>query len=326
MFVRISLLLLIALLSGCYKVSRTIEPLLIAPTHPKEIFKETRRGVLLPENFSISPFPPLTLEEAASEWGKEYAIALAFAEDFDLFRGITGFKRALFLLPCDCVRRPEIEYAVTLAYYLGKKYREAIYSVESSSLTGATETFLAYHDLLLILYDSYAQLGEEEAAQQILQLLAAKFPEEAQKLTLFQAVESANFSSLSQIAEQDPEHAYLKSILTGYSKEKKSIKKAEMLNAFLPGSGYYYVGLKKSAVTSFLLNALFIGAAVHFFSEGNVAAGAITLSLESGWYLGGIYGAGLAAKGYNEQLYCQFADKITRRETLFPLFRINYCF
>lgn len=252
-----------------------------------------------------------------SDWGKEYSIAMAFAEDFDLYRAITGFKRALCLMPYDChARRQEVEYATALAYYLGRKYTEVIYTVESTDLASVDKSFPAFSDLLLILYDSYEQKGMGDHARHILKLIEANDSACAARLTLLSAIRQADFE---QLCPTD-------TFVCGYNSEAKSIRRAQMLNAALPGAGYWYVGMKQTAVTAALVNALFIGAAVHFFNNGNTAAGILTLSLEGGWYFGGISGAGLAAKRYNEQLYCSYAEKITQREELFPVMMLKYSF
>lgn len=319
MRVIIVLILVVFSTTACHRAPTYIEPTIQAPPHPKEFQRETRTYLNLPQNFSYSPFAPLTPEEMGSDWGKEYLIGLMFAEDFDLYRAITQFKRALFLLPIDNVsRRQEIEYANVLAYYLGKKYVEAIYNIESTDLVCVDGTFPAFSDLLLILYDSYEQLGKCDHAAHILKLIEQKDGERAHKLTLLSALKQADFEALCGEGYER--------IVRGYQKGAKSVRKAEMLNAVLPGAGYWYVGMKQTAVTAFLVNSLFIAAAAHFITHGNGAAGAITLSLESGWYFGGIYGAGLAAKSYNEQLYCTYAEKITQRENLFPVMMLKYSF
>ncbi len=321
------LLFLILSISSCGRVSRELQPPICAPPHPKEVFREKRGHLSLPTCFSVSPFLPLTEEESHSDWGKEYQIALAFAEDFDLYRAITGFKRALFFIPATLKeRRLEIEYAEMLSYYLGKKYTETIYIVESTDLASTDSSFPAFSDLLLILYDSYEQLGKCDHAAQIGKLIEEKEPEKAKKLALLTALKKADMAALRMEAQNSCDHAYFEKIVSSYEQGAKSINKAQILNAVFPGAGYWYVGLKESAVTSFMVNALFIAAATQFFIHGYQAAGAITLSLEGGWYFGGIYGAGLAAKSYNENLYAQFSQKITQREQLFPLFMLKYTF
>ena len=94
----------------------------------------------------------------------------------------------------------------------------------------------------------------------------------------------------------------------------------------LPGAGYLYVGQKQSAVTAFLLNGLFIAAAVHFFCKWEIAAGVITTSFEAGWYFGGIYGAGESAKLYNERVYEDLAYPALNRNGLFPVLMLQYGF
>ena len=316
----ILLLTLSVFLTSClYRVPTTIDPVVQAPPHPREVQRETRCMLQLPQDFSISPFSPLTEEERSQDWGREYFIALSFAKDFDLYRAITGFKRALCLLPeYKKGRRLEIEYAVTLAYYLGKKYVEVIYAVESTDLAKVDSKFPAYGDLLLILYDSYDQVGRCEHAEHILKLIEMENAGQASRLNLLSAVKHADFDTLSQ-GDYDK-------MVCGYYKEAKSVRKAQWLNATLPGAGYWYVGMRQTAATALIINALFIGAAAHFFMNGNTAAGIVTASLEGGWYFGGIAGAGLAAKEYNERLYCQYADKITQREELFPVMMLKYSF
>lgn len=323
----ILLITLLAFSAGCSRVPRQIEPLIQAPLHPKEIQRENRCLLRLPQDFSVSPFPSLSEEERCTDWGKEYAMALYFADDFDLYRAITGFKRALFLLPDEeRARRLEIVYATALAYFLGQKYVEVIYAVESTELVNVDDSFPAFPDLLLILFESYDQLGRGEHAAHILNLIEQKDPLQARKLTLLTAVKRADFETLGCIAQNESSHSYIENILNGYRKEEKSIFKAQVSNALLPGAGYWYVGLHGTAVTAFIINALFIAAAAHFIADGNAAAGAITLSLEGGWYFGGIAGAGYAAKTYNEQLYCKYANKITQREGYFPVVMLKYTF
>lgn len=318
------LIVLIIALSSCYRASTTLDPCAITPTHPKEFARETRTCFPLPENFSKSPFQPLSCQELNEDWGKEYKIGLSFASDFDLYRAITAFKRALVLLPLDRKERKlELEYAVALSYYLGKKYGETIFEVESTDLACVDQTFPAFGDLLVILYDSYAKLGREAEKNHILSLIEKEDPYKGEKLHLYQSLSCVDFQMLDEYAKKK---ISVENLLCCYRNEAKSVRKAEWLNAMLPGAGYWYVGQKETAVTAFLINSLFIGAAVVFIHHNNGPAALITLSLESGWYFGGIYGAGLAAKYYNERLYERCFEKVGEKEKLFPLMMLKYSF
>lgn len=308
-------------LSGCYRASTQIEPCLPLPTHPKELAREKRLPLQLPDNFSACPFTPLTCQEEGEEWGKEYKIGKVFAADFDLYRAITAFKRALILMPEGRrERQMEVEYSITLAYYLGKKYVEVVHSVETGILASIDCAFPAFHDLLVMLYDSYSHLGRIAQRDHLLQLLENSHPESAEKFQLLSALQCADFPSLQLMGDSIQEQ------LSYYCLNAKSVRRAEFLNAVLPGAGYFYLGQKQSAVTAFLINSLFIGAAIAFFEMDNIPAGIITLSLEGGWYFGGIYGAGLAAKYYNERLYEGCVEKLACKEKLFPLMLLRYTF
>lgn len=308
------------LLASCYRAPRTIDPCLIDPPHPKEVYKQTRIPIPLPADFSVCPFAPLSPEELTTDWGKELAIGYGFASDFDLYRAITSFKRALFLMPPGSPRHLEAEYDIALAYYLGKKYVEAVYAVEGCELVSVDRSFPAFHDLLLLLYDSYTHLCQEKKASHILSLMD---PCSQEKLCLLTALQKADLNTLLAIGENK---TYIAESVSKYCQGRKSVKKAEFLNTILPGAGYWYVGQKNTAITAFLVNGLFITAATEFFLHGYTAAGVITLSLESGWYFGGIYGGGLAAKYHNEKLYGAYAERIIGCEKNIPLMMLHFSF
>lgn len=273
------------------------------------------------------PFPPLSSSERDTAWGQEYQIGLCFAEDLDLYRAITTLKRAEILIPKDNKERLlEIQYLVMLAYYLGQRYEDTIFVFEHSDIKEASHRFPAYHDLLIILFESYRENGKTEKAEYIYDLILDRYPKTAEKLALSTAFVEGNIEDLRELKKKHPHNQDIEPVINYYETNKKSIGKAEWMNAVLPGAGYMYVGQKQSAVTAFLLNGLFITASVHFFNKKNYAAGAIFTSFEAGWYFGGIYGAGEAAKSYNERLYEKAAYDTLSREKLFPVMMLRYGF
>lgn len=303
-------LLLLLVTSSCHRKHEKIEPQINYSI--QENYLKT-----LP-----SPFPPLTEEERASDWGKEMQVALGFSHQLDLYQAMISFKRAYFLIPDALLERKEqIEYCILLSYYLGKKYDEVIYFFESSRLRTASRSFPAFHDLMVILYDSYLQMGESEKAQQMQQALANFFPATEKKLALSSALLEANFPLLEQ-REEPP----IQNLLKLYDAEKKSPQQAQVYNALLPGAGYLYLGQKQSALTAFLLNGLFIAAAYHFFDHKQIAAGAITTGFELGWYVGGINGAKEEAKFYNARVYEKYASPIMNQQRLFPVYQLQFAF
>ncbi len=304
---------LILLLSSCYRVSNKIDPNIPFTISEKQI-KELK-----------GPFTPLSLEEKKEDWGKEYTIALAYAKKLDLYPALQTFKRAEILLPKEQeARRQEIEYYIVLCYFLGKKCEEVINFFEESSLPRVDKSFPPFHDLLLMLYECYSNIQDDEKAKRIKLVLDDSFPDTKEQLFLSKTLASGNIETLRSLKE--PRFDYLTNFLKNYDARKKSVKAAQLLNAFIPGSGYLYLGQKKSAFTAFMLNGLFIFAAYEFFHRGNIAAGIITTSFEAGWYFGGIYGAGEEAKYYNERIYNEEASKILNQKKLTPFFMLRYSF
>lgn len=302
-------------LTSCQKNCYVLEPT-ISYCPPKRLIAH------LP-----SSFPPLTCAEAQEEWSKELLIGNCFARDMDLYRAITAYKRAKFLLPCGHEeRRLQVDYCIVLAYYLGGKYQEAVETFETSPLTQAGPGFPAFGDLLVILYDSYSRDCRAERSQAVLEFINKYSPETKSDLELYQSVVDGDIDCAFFHAS---EHSRAEEILPHFDLYcccAKSVKKAQTLNAVLPGAGYLYVGQKQTALTSFLLNTLFTAAAVCFFENGNIPMGVILTSLEAGWYFGGINGAGLAAKEYNERLFECHGREMLIENRLFPVLMLEYSF
>lgn len=308
-------LFLLLALTGCYRVQDKLEPQV-------NYFVQDKYIMSLP-----SSFPPLDAYEIKQEWGKEYLIGEAFARKLDLYRSVTAFKRSLILMPqALSERQQEVEYYIILCYYLGKLYAEALDAFNESSLAAIDINFATYHDLLVILYESYLNSGDKERAQTVLNIIKSHYPQTAKELELSSALLSGDVEDLKKLAYSDATDKQVNQLLTEYRTEKKSVTKAQILSTIIPGSGYLYVGQKQSALTSFLLNGLFIAAAYSFFHHGHTAAGIITLSFETGWYFGGIYGSGESAKLYNERVYEGKAFQALNDQKLFPIFLIQYGF
>ncbi len=303
------------LLSGCYRVSDSIEPHVSWQLQDRHL-----QGLK-------TAFSPYSEEEKKADWTKECTIATGFAEQLDLYRAISTYKRAEILIPHSESRRLlEIQYDILFCYFLGKKYDEAIEVFEKSELSFVDKTFPAYRDLLLVLYECYREMDNSEKQEKIYELMAKSFPDTAEVLQLSRAIREGELASVDLFAEGFNGPSYLSNLLDTYAMGKKSVSFAQTLNAILPGAGYLYIGQTKSAFTAFFLNSLFIAAAYEFFRHGHTAGGIITLGFEAGWYFGGIYGAGEEAKYYNERLYERTASASLNDQKLFPVLMLEHTF
>jgi len=304
------LFLIFIIFSSCYRVPNKIEPKISYSIEEKYI-----------ENMA-SPFPLLTEEEKREDWGKEYMIASSFAKNLDLYRAISTYKRSLILLQNkDIERKKEIEYFIILSYFLGKKYKDVIDHFENSSLKNVDKSFPTFSDLLVILYESYKNENILDKKEAIEKVLSKEFPSIYKNLNISSAIFEADLEELSKKKNEK-----LSDFLKRYNSKKKSVSQAQFLNAILPGAGYLYLGQKRSALTTILLNGSFIAASYEFFKRGYIAAGIITTSFEMGWYFGAIYGAGEEAKFYNERIYEEEANAFMKKEKLFPFFNLKYSF
>lgn len=296
------------LVSGCHPTACRIEPNLCYT--PQKRLVES-----LPPTFT-----ELTAQERRSEWGRELMLGKAFAKEMDLYRAITCFKRAEFLIPrSQFDRLLEIQYDIFLAYYSANKFQDAIDVFESSRLQDAPPCFPAMRELLIALYDAYMRTDQPERACRVHSLLYALDDSAATNLTLSTAIQEVDFCTIADTTPFTPSGGAVSDFVSCYCCESKSIRKAQILNAVLPGAGYYYVGQKKAALTSFLINALFIAASYQLFDRGYIPAAIITTSLEMGWYFGGINGAGLEARQYNEIKYERGARGLLVEERLYPI-------
>lgn len=149
-------------------------------------------------------FHSLTSEEKKEPWGQEYAIGLAFAKKLDLFQAITSFKRANILIP-DALfsRKAEIEYQIVNCYYLAKRFQDAIDAFEESTLASIDRHFIAFHDLLVILFESYERIQEHDRALWVLKMMHKHYPHEAMKLSLTAAILKADFAKIEEIAHDE---------------------------------------------------------------------------------------------------------------------------
>lgn len=298
-------------LSGCHSVDR-IEPS-ISYELPSRCLSQ------LP-----SSFLPLTEEELEQDWGKEFHIGLQFAKEADYYRAITSFKRALILIPeCFCERRLQLQFLIMQCYYLGNKYEEAVEIYEHSNLGELSVNFPGLKDLLVMLEDSYYRLDRPRAAEKIRRFLCAHDFSLLESLDISHAFVSGDLPYLNEVSH---DHALVRRFLNDYGACAKSPRHAQVLNAIFPGAGYFYAGQYKAAITSLVINSLFTYAAYQFFDHHYYAAGVITASLEAGWYFGGINGAGLAIKEYNERLYDTCARDFLIQQKLFPVLMFQYVF
>lgn len=294
---------------GCSRTEVPFEPLVCYTPQTAQI------------NALPTPFPPLEKEELQTLWGKELYLGTRFVEEGDWYRAITAFKSSYFLLhKREKARREQIEFYLFLSYYFAGKPKEAIEVYESSTtLCFIDDSFPARKELMLALWECYTREGRLEHADRVKCQMDDSLQED---MTVSEALQIGDIRTLNTFTHRDEVNA----LLWDYKCAMKSPAKARLYQTLLPGAGYAYVGQTKAAITSFLINALFITAGVEFAKRGYWGASLITFSLETGWYFGGINGAGLAANEYNERLYESLGKETLVKAKYFPVFKFEFAF
>jgi TolA-binding protein len=94
--------------------------------------------------------------------------------------------------------------------------------------------------------------------------------------------------------------------LEGKTLPYKSPATAGVMAAMLPGLGHAYCERYRDGLVAFLLNGLFIWAAVEAFDENQDVLGGILLFVEAGWYAGNIYSAVNCAHKHNRHVKNEF--------------------
>lgn len=163
-------------------------------------------------------FEPLTPVELEKGWATEYRMGVYFAKKLDLYRAVTAFNRAEFLLSEEpnplmaMQRKQEVEYYTLLCYSLGKRYEDLVSSFEASSLAFINSDFKAYHDLLLLLSEAYDATKQKHKALSVQQVLAQTFPNAAEPFLLGKALKTADISTVRAILDQEQAPKFSKNI------------------------------------------------------------------------------------------------------------------
>jgi tetratricopeptide (TPR) repeat protein len=116
--------------------------------------------------------------------------------------------------------------------------------------------------------------------------------------------ESRLYESSRQLVEQS---------LKGNELPEKNPAYAGVLAALVPGLGHAYVSRYKDATVAFVVNGLFIWAAIQSFHKDQAVLGGILTFLEVGWYSGNIYSAVNTAHKYNRKVQNDFRGDLEDR-------------
>ncbi len=267
------------------------------------------------------------LVAAEAEGAGQLEFAEHLFQEGDYFRAIGEYKRFLFHFPNAGEKQKEEAYfKIAMSYYRAQHWEEAInsFNVFLERFPGASKRSEA------LFYKGRAEheLGFYEDALSSYEVLARSDVSELRNKALFESAmvyidlnqwdDAAK--ALARISDQSALKHRAGIVSEGLENvdnlPSKSPVSAGVFAAMIPGAGHVYTENYRDGLVAFLLNGLFIWAAIEQFEDDNEVTGGIITFFELGWYTGNIYSAVGSAHKFNERVEEGFIRSLKERGRL----------
>jgi len=237
-----------------------------------------------------------------------FEFARSLQETHDYGRAITEYQRHLSYYP-DSDYRPVVERNLLLCYYEAGKYRQAVgygESVLGNVSHPESDEIRFYVGAAHFKRTDYAKaefyfggLGREvgplrdkaQMAQGLTWAYELEWEKARQAFELIDDTSAYSIKALgcARLADEGANLKYKDPTLAGVA-------------AIIPGLGYLYAGYPKTALSAFIVNALFIWGTYEAFNNDLPGLGATLAVFGIGWYTGNIYGSVTSATRRNMKM------------------------
>jgi len=253
------------------------------------------------------------------------SFADALFEDKDYYRAVTEYKRLIFHFPGSPLSKAA-RLKIGLAYLEGGKYQPAMTAFQEVTSLYPDEPI--YWEALFYLGETFYRMGDYENGLGSFALVEKKgltkgLKERAaiKKGWSFVRMRKWGLASETFRGLAGTGNGIILGKLSDKVKEgsgipRKSPGLAGVMSAILPGAGQLYIGRKKDAAVSFLLNGAFILGAIEAFRKEENAIGAILVFFEAGWYTGNVYSAVSGAHKFNRKKTDDFIRRLEQSFTI----------
>jgi tetratricopeptide (TPR) repeat protein len=240
---------------------------------------------------------------------RQFEFAEHLFDEEDFFRAIGEYKRFLFLYSEEDNLCEEACFKIALCYFRAKHWAEAVESLATFIERFPDSTKRPEAEYLK--GKAEHELGLYEDALTSFRMVVARDAGELRNKALFESalvyVDMREWEEagrvLAGITTDSTFHHPAAILSEGLGMiddlPRKSPVAAGTMAALLPGAGHVYTGHYRDGLVAFLLNGLFIWAAVELFDNGDDVAGGIVTFFELGWYTGNIYSAAGSAHAVN---------------------------
>jgi len=263
--------------------------------------------------YSPSPAPA---EQVIIDRDNQFSFARGYMEKGDYRRAVEEFDRFIHFFPQD----PDVIRARLLIGICRMKDNQYNAARESLSQVIKADPDSPYAGrALLMTGESYYLEGLTREAEYYFRLIMEEYPDSdlafsARYRLGWTKLKQSRWGEASVIFEKteyaspfyDSSLVLAQKSLDGEALPCKRPALAGSLAAVIPGLGHAYVSRYKDAAVAFLLNGLFIWAAIESFHNDHDVLGGILCFLEIGWYSGNIYSAVNVTHKYNKKIENDF--------------------
>lgn len=247
---------------------------------------------------------------------EQFRFAEQVMEMGDYLRAVTEFERFVHFFP-DHEKVPEARLQIGMGYLKARDFERAR-SVFHSLHRAHPQDALGGKALLLM-GESYYRQGIFREAEYYYGKVVEAYPQpELKSKAVYRLgwcrMHTGSWRDASEafgaVAPESPLYDASQELahksLLGEKLPSKNPTTAGVLAAALPGLGHVYCNRYRDAMVAFLINGLFIWAAVESFDKDHNALGAILTLAELGWYTGNIYSAVNSAHKHNRKVKDDF--------------------
>jgi TolA-binding protein len=234
----------------------------------------------------------------------------------EYLRAIAEFERFIHFFP-DHEKIPQARLQIGLCYLKTKDF-EAARKVFDEIHRAYPEDLLGGKALLLM-GETYYRQGIFKEAEYYYRIVAETYSQPELKHSALYRLgwcrmhtgswrdASDTFGAVTPESSLFPaSQELMEKSLQGETLPYKNPATAGILGAVLPGLGHAYCNRYRDALVAFLINGLFIWAAVESFNNDHEVLGAILVFTALGWYSGNIYSAVNSAHKHNRKVKDDF--------------------
>jgi outer membrane protein assembly factor BamD (BamD/ComL family) len=288
----------------------------------KTMIKRTCLLLIVALTISFKPVS-LVAAEIILKSEDQFVFALETMNRKDYLRAVAEFERFVHFFPEDD-KVPRARLLIGICYLKARDFESA-----RTALLAVHDTYagtLTAGKALFWIGESYFRQKVPVEAERYFIMVIENYPEpELKNAALYrlgwsrmqsgrwqEASETFNRVDSQSALFDSSRHLAMKS-LEGETLPYKNPTTAGVMAAILPGLGHAYCERYRDGLVAFLLNGLFIWAAVEAFDENHDVLGGILLFVEAGWYAGNIYSAVNCAHKHNRHVKNQYLRMLPDR-------------